>query len=244
MNPVFDLMDYADVNPHSKYTVSNNEYVEEFDGFVAGAYNGIEIKMSKNKEWFRVNDLFNSLTKKVGNKAASTTVSKWVTRRVGATLLEDEEYGCCFVEIEGNQTVSGLYASIDMFDLILYSTNILKAKKWIDGGDDWREFGDKGEIYMVQSSAHVGTDTYKYGMSWRASERISAYGQHVHVIKTAKVLNRFKAEGILLKHAKQAFELAIRDANGNGNEYFTIKNIEEGKAVFDKALVEIRNKGM
>ncbi len=215
----------------------------EFDHFIAGYYNRLSLTMTANKKWFRINDLFDTLTLKIGNDKPSTCVSKWLKQRVGYTLLNDDEDGKCFVEVLGNQHVKGWYAHVGMFDAILYCTDVPKALNWIRGRK-WLGHGDLGEVYLVQSSEHRGTNTYKFGMSWNHGQRFAAYGADCIVHKIAVVLNRFGAEKILMKHANEHFDHAIRDKKGKGKEYFTIPKIEDGIRVFDEAIEEIRSKGM
>ncbi len=174
MNPVFELMDYEDIN----------------DDFCIGTYNGISITMDGSLESFRINDLFKNLTLQVDNARASTSVSHWLNGKVGSILYNDPIYHDLFYKKEGSPKIKGWYAPMVLFNAILYSTNVIKAQKWVMGMM-WQE-PVEGYIYFIQPSDCIDTQIYKYGMTWNTDQRYVSYSkgkEEMIEFRKVKVLN-------------------------------------------------------
>lgn len=203
------------------------------DGYYTATYNGISIVVDEDLEHFRLNDIIKSLKSKVGVDKPSTDAHHWMNGKVGSRFYNTSFYHDQFYLKEGSWKVSGWYAPMVLFDAILYSIEPLKAHMWVMGME-WKEPED-GELYLV----HIGKNIYKYGRTWNMNQRINGYSDEVVVIRTVDVSNTHAAERILLLHAEQNFE-----KDPLGKEYFQIDDIDEAITIFNKAIVEIRSKGM
>jgi len=198
---------------------SNFGYVE---------YNGINLYVSSDKQWFNATKLTKSLKDSTINSHVSINRLTWYNLVNACPDLFQEING------KGTQVYKGWFASIILLPQIASLIEPVRGTTWYFGRS-WHDNDSKGLLYLIQPPRLVGTNIFKIGETKNMLRRLSnnEYGKGTYIYGIVNVTNRRQAENILIKHFKDNGAI-LKERY----EYFELSGLEEAQRLFENTPLD------
>lgn len=213
-------------------TIDNMKSINENYGIIE--YNGIDLYVTSDLTKFNADKLFKAFKTEQhddGSKTIRLSFSNW-KEHAGKTLCQVYKDKLEYICGKGTKDYKGWYVDFHLFYNILFSIDPLKGQLWIDGKDDWNNYGKDGVVYLLQKKEHVGTNIYKIGQSKDLTSRLNVYGKGTHVYGITKVSNVSLAEKKLKEWFDNHEAIKMDDI---GNEYYQCGSFDEACNLFEYA---------
>ena len=202
---------------------------EEFKfGFYTVSFNGVDVMVNPELDKFNAHKLMKDICMN-----PNVRYDHWRKGKQAKILITSPDMEW---KMKGRRAVNGTYLDWSLFYPFVYSMSPIYGARWLAGDEEWTRPENEGYLYLVQPQDKLGTDIYKIGRTWNCAQRFKSYGKKVDVLLTAKVEDTLAAEKIMIAHFEGKFKKAIRDGNGDGEEYFHIKSRTLALRAFRRSL--------
>ena len=227
---IFNLKNEGKVEPINKapgYEIITfngvNLYVKEAPNEALDEVHGLYFNATKLFKTFK------NYTAKNGTERVKASFYSWIN---GAGKGFKTNYPNYFINVfgKGTQEYKGVYVHFNLFLPVVLSIDAVKTTLWLNG-QEWKEEGNEGYLYVCQTERDLGSNIYKIGATKSMKTRINNLGIASVVYGTIKVSDKYKGE-LLLKDAFNKND-KCRKVLERGNEYYEVDDIN---VVYDTFL--------
>ena len=203
------------------------------NGFHIGEYNGVTLCTTSDKQMFNASILPSQLR-------PTKTLKDFTNSKFYITILKYHPDWECVYAQTGKRISNGKYMKWELLERMTGSMDSIKSFEWINGSPDWREKGNEGYLYFVQTSDHKGTNIHKVGRTWNMKQRTKSYGKQVKIHRSITVDDMYAAEKVMQNAFAGRYDRAKRDGNGDGEEYYIIEDLEEALELFKEIEEQLK----
>ena len=208
------------------------------DSYMYVSYNGVDVYMTSDKEWFNASKLlksFKSVVHDDGSEKHKQTFNGWFNGSTIKSYFIENPDIVKDIQGAGTQKYKGKYLPVYMFQFVLGALDFSKCLSWWQGNINWSYVNVEGYVYMIQTKDLIDTSIVKVGETVDYKSRFRGYSkqkQTMYILCIAKVYDRCKAEraikNYLCRHVINVSEL--------GAEYYECNDIDEAYELFKDSL--------